>query len=176
MALKIIGIEQKMSDVTINRTFEAMGDNLLLVTLEVLPLRSNSPHHWFLENNKKPPFDIAINPQNSVLNYIKFFFQDEKLLRQNNTLTCISSQNGLPIFDISNYSDKVYQRFEVGDVESYIADNSLFLISGDVYNCSRIYMDEKNALLMDCNGIYAGLMLGSLSKEEFNELIIAKIL
>jgi hypothetical protein len=176
MALKILGIEKKPSDVTINRVFEAMGDNLLLVTLEVLPLRSNSPHHWFLENNKKPPFDIAINPQNSVLNYIKFFFQDEKLSRKNNTLICVNSQNGLPIFDISNYSEKVYQRFEEGDVEAYIADNCLFLISGDAYSCSRIYMDEKNALLVDCDGTYSGLMLGSLSEEEFNELVVAKIL
>lgn len=175
MALKISGIE-KLSDFTINRVFESMGDNLLLVTLEVLPSRSNSPYHWFLENNKKPPFDIAISPQNGALTYLKFFFQDEKLSRRNNALTCVNYQTGLPLFDINSYSEKIYQRFEIGNVEAYLAGNSLFLISGETCNCRRIYLDEKNALLVDCNDTYIGLALGNLSEEEINELVVAKIL
>ncbi len=175
MGLRLSGISKDVNYKKIHRKFESMGENLLLIKLEVFP-KSRSPFHWFLEDQKKPPFDIAINPDDGSISYIKFFFQDENLKNLDNVMCRKKQQAGIPQFDISSFNEKTYQIFEVGYVESFLNEKSLYLIISNVGVYQFLDLDTNNAMLFNEDDFCAGLLLKNLSEEEIKELVRAKIL
>lgn len=175
MGLKLSKICKEINNIEIHRKFEAMGENLLLAKLEVLP-KCLSPYHWFLEDKRKPPFDIAINPDNGLFSYIKFFFQDEKLQQTNSYINCVKREEGYPQFDISSFDDRKYHIFEQGKLEVYLYDRNLHLIVSKTNSYRCLEINFYNSILFDERDIFTGMVFKDLSDKELEELISANIL
>ncbi|AIF51849.1 hypothetical protein [Pelosinus sp. UFO1] len=175
MGLKISKICNKLNNIRIQRNFEAMGENLLLVKLEFLP-KCLSPYHWFLEDKRKPPFDIAINPDDGFISYIKFFFQDEKVQKNNSNIKYGKEEEGYPQFDTSSFDEKKYHIFEQGKLEAYIQEKSLYLIVSKTNSYRCLKLDAYNAILFDETDTFTGVICKDLSAKELGELVRAKIL
>lgn len=175
MGLKFSKICKEINNILIHRNFEAMGENLLLIKLESIP-KCLSPYHWFLEDKKKPPFDIAINPDNGLFNYIKFFFQDEKIQKINSYINCEKREDGYPQFDISSFNEKKYHVFEQGKMEAYLQERNLYLVVSKTNSCRCLKLDSYNSILFDAGDNFTGIVCKDLSDKELEELVNAKIL
>ncbi|SEJ50077.1 hypothetical protein SAMN05660742_1099 [Propionispira arboris] len=174
MGLKLVGVSRVFNDKKVYRKFESMGKNLLLIKLEILPQKC-IPFHWLLENGKKPPFDIAINPYDGSISYMKFFFQDEKIEKFDVFINQQKKQEGTPQFDISNFNEKNYQIFEKGNVEANLNGKNLYLIISNAGANQVLNLDDNNAMLFDANAFCTGVLFKNLL-EEIGELIRSQIL
>lgn len=147
-----------------------------MVRLDIEP-RIQSPFHWLLENGRKPPFDIAINPQNGVISYLKFFLQVEKVKEQSCSMHCEKYQlEGLPLFDLHGFNEKSYQIFEDGEMDAYYDVGNLCITTPGFLGYQCINLDENNAILFDDKNFFAGVVLKNLSKLEHGELERANVL
>ena len=59
------------------RKIESMGEGLVLFEISVVDKRVGQNYHLFFEDKRKPPLDIAINPDDGMIEYISYFAQDE---------------------------------------------------------------------------------------------------
>ena len=175
MGVKLVGVSSNLNDKKIYRSFESMGKNLLLIKLEIFP-KKGIPFHWLLENEKKPPFDIAINPDDASISYIKFFFQDEKIEKFDVLINEKKKLEGIPEFDISDFNEKNYQIFEKGNVEPILNGKNMYLIISNVGVNQVLNLDANNAMFFDDNGFCAGVLFKDLLEEEIEKLIRSQIL
>ena len=168
MSLKLNEVKNEIVTL-VDRKFESMGKGLLLVRLD-FNTKNQSPYHWFLEDDRKPPFDIAFNPDNGLCSYIKFFFQDEKILIDKKIDIGFISKivEGVPIFDLTSYNEKNYQIFENGIMVSCLINNDLFLLIKDKNIGICINVDSKTSLYFDKNNLFTGLQIKSLTDSEIN--------
>lgn len=60
------------------RNIEIMGENLVLLEITIILKKVGMNYHLFFTNDRKPPLDIAINPDRNTIEYISYFVQDEK--------------------------------------------------------------------------------------------------
>lgn len=49
------------------RKIESMGEGLVLFEISVVDKRVGQNYHLFFEDKRKPPLDIAINPDDDVI-------------------------------------------------------------------------------------------------------------
>ena len=61
------------------RKIESMGEGLVLFEISVVDKRVGQNYHLFFEDKRKPPLDIAINPDDGMIEYISYFAQDEMI-------------------------------------------------------------------------------------------------
>ena len=54
------------------RKIESMGEGLVLFEISVVDKRVGQNYHLFFEDKRKPPLDIAINPDDGMIEYISF--------------------------------------------------------------------------------------------------------
>ena len=70
----------------------------------------------FYEDKRKPPLDIAINPEDGMIEYISYFVQDEKINNISNTPVIIDEGMGISIynqdFDENNMNVTVDRKFK----------------------------------------------------------------
>ena len=59
------------------RKIEGMGEGLVLFEISVIDKRIGQNYHLFYEDKRKPPLDIAINPEDGMIEYVSYFVQDE---------------------------------------------------------------------------------------------------
>ena len=64
------------------RKIEGMSKGLLLFKVGAEIKQSGQNFHLLYEDKRKPPLDIAINPNNGTIEYITYFIQDEKILSE----------------------------------------------------------------------------------------------
>lgn len=179
-------MELKLKDIDINgkyiikRTFDSAldGDKGLVLLRIDIGIKHQSPYHWFLKDNRKPPFDIALNPDNGICNYIKFFFQDEKILINNkNDIGIISKViKGAPIFDITAYSEKNYHISENGIIITNLTNNNLSLLIENRNINICVNVDSKISFYFDKNNVFSGLEIISLTDSEIYALKNSDIL
>ncbi|HMM19085.1 MAG TPA: hypothetical protein PKA10_00005 [Selenomonadales bacterium] len=175
MGLRLTKVEIDNKEKKVVRKCESMGNGLLLVRLDIEP-RTQSSFHWLLENKRKPPFDIAINPQNGLISYLKFFLQDEKVKEQGCTMQCGKYQvEGLPLFDLQEFNEKNYQIFEEGQLDAFYDGRNLCITTPDFVGYRCLNLDEKNAILFDEKSFFVGVILKNLSEEEIGELMQANV-
>ena len=55
------------------------GEGLVLFEISVVDKRVGQNYHLFFEDKRKPPLDIAINPDDGMIEYISYFAQDEMI-------------------------------------------------------------------------------------------------
>jgi hypothetical protein len=175
MRLRFSGKYRHIDEINICRSFESMGRGLLLVRLDFQP-KHCSPYHWFLESKRKPPFDIALRPEDGSITYIKFFFQDEKIENNNTIINCVVENEGLPLFDISDFNDKNYQHFEDGNVDVYLYKRDMHVKVSGAKEFRNINLDKQNSVIVDEEGFFVGLIMKELTQVEINELIQAEVI
>jgi len=179
MALILNDIKNEKS-FSVSRCFESMGTGLLLLSIHTDP-KSQYPYHWFLENNIKPPLDIAIDKDTGQFNSIRFFFQDEKINCIKKIPSCLKSLHGIPLFQVSDFSEDKYQIFEQGNVFAHTKNNDLYLILENHVNSFKsinlcLILSENITFFFDKSNIFIGLCLKDLSISEVSTLELSNLL
>ena len=82
------------------RKIEGMGEGLVLFEISVIDKRIGQNYHLFYEDKRKPPLDIAINPEDGMIEYISYFVQDEIINNISDTPVIINEGMGISICNI----------------------------------------------------------------------------
>ena len=181
LKLKDVFIDENESIYPVKRKLDSKigggGKGLLLLRIDI-GVKQLSPYHWFLDDEKKLPLDLAIHSEKGIINYIKFFFIKDKISNEKPIeIDSISHElDGVPIFDISIYNDRLYQVFEKGEVLSSYIDNNLYLLIKGMNIETSVKIDSKTSFLFDKENFFGGLVIKSLMEAEIDELKIANLL
>ena len=90
------------------RKIEGMSKGLLLFKVGAEIKQSGQNFHLLYEDKRKPPLDIAINPNNGTIEYITYFIQDEKILSEKLQAYKIDNMNYL-LFSQSQFCGIVFK-------------------------------------------------------------------
>ncbi|MCK4261242.1 MAG: hypothetical protein KAX49_19875 [Halanaerobiales bacterium] len=175
MNLKMIGF-YSYTDSSITRKFESMGEGLLLVRIDKKE-KHPSPYHWFFENGRKPAFDISINPDNSLVNYIKFFFQDETI-EENSFYTEIKDKKDFePIFQVNKFDKNTFQIFQKNNILAFLHNiNNIVMILDNHIATKEFNIGSDISILFDQEDCFSGVLVKNLRDFELAELKKAKIM
>ena len=124
----------------------------------------------FYEDKRKPPLDIAINPENGMIEYISYFVQDEKINNISNTPVIIDEGMGISIynqdFDENNMNVTVDRKFKF-----WKPGNAILILKDDieerVLNAYRIN-DLNNLLFLGDD--FVGIEFKNWNQEEMIEI------
>ncbi|NBK94438.1 hypothetical protein D5278_21335 [bacterium 1XD21-13] len=159
------------------RTIEGMGEGLVLFKTGVVNKRVGQNYHLFYEDKRKPPLDIAINPDSGTVEYVSYFAQDEKL-DVYNIINDIEFKDGLvtiedDFFDEKNTSISLEKKFKI--VKS---DTSIFILYKEVPNkiLQAYKIDGFNYLLFSDDFEFYGVLLKNISDKELKEIQNSKCL
>lgn len=180
MGLVLDGITNKDMTLLVERTFESMGEGLLLLNVNIYP-KSSKPYHWFLESDIKPPLDIAIDSESGRLVNICLFFQNEKIVNKDIKFSCVKKTSGVPKFDISDFSRIKFQIYEKGGFFSYKSENDLYFFINDFYVRDAqidfcLNMPSKITLFFGKDESFMGFVLNDLSSFELKQMKLSKVL
>jgi hypothetical protein len=158
------------------RDFEGMGEGLVLLKVESEVKNIGYNFHLFYRNGKKPPLDIAINPDNFSIEYVSLFLQDELIKIENSLTEIIYKDENLLIsykdFTIDNTNLNFKKDFDI-----HLFENSLIIL--DVQVKKEVYgylLSGTNYILVDENNNIVGLAFKNISKNEMDILKDAKVI
>ena len=158
------------------RKIESMGEGLVLFEISVVDKRVGQNYHLFFEDKRKPPLDIAINPDDGMIEYISYFAQDEMINNISDIPEIINEDMGISIcnkdFNEDNMNVTVDGRFKFWKLE-----NTILILKNDieelVLNAYRIN-DLNNLLLLGDD--FVGIEFKNLNQEEILEIHNSKCL
>ncbi len=157
-----------------SRKMESMGRGLLLVKIECSS-KSQAPYHFLFENGKKPPLDVALNASNGIIDYIKFFLQDEKVLK-GNKVVAIEEVEGIVEISIDEFDKENYQIFIESDFEISLKDNSIYVSRREMLPKKSVYLSANTSILFTEDNDFVGLVLGEITVDELNEMNKSEVL
>lgn len=128
------------------------------------------------EDKRKPPLDIAINPDDGMIEYISYFAQDEMINNISDIPEIINEDMGISIcnkdFNEDNMNVTVDGRFKFWKLE-----NTILILKNDieelVLNAYRIN-DLNNLLFLGDD--FVGIEFKNLNQEEILEIHNSKCL
>lgn len=152
------------------RKIESMGEGLVLFEISVVDKRVGQNYHLFFEDKRKPPLDIAINPDDGMIEYISYFAQDEMINNISDIPEIINEDMGISIcnkdFNEDNMNVTVDGRFKFWKLE-----NTILILKNDieelVLNAYRIN-DLNNLLFLGDD--FVGIEFKNLNQEEILEI------
>lgn len=158
------------------RKIESMGEGLVLFEISVVDKRVGQNYHLFFEDKRKPPLDIAINPDDGMIEYISYFAQDEMINNISDIPEIINEDMGISIcnkdFNEDNMNVTVDGRFKFLKLE-----NTILILKNDieelVLNAYRIN-DLNNLLFLGDD--FVGIEFKNLNQEEILEIHNSKCL
>ena len=158
------------------RKIEGMGEGLVLFEISVVHKRIGQNYHLFYEDKRKPPLDIAINPEDGMIEYISYFVQDEIINNMSDTPVIINEGMGISIcnkdFDENNMNVTVDGKFKF-----WKSENAILILKDDiehsVLNAYRIN-DLNNLLFLGDD--FVGIEFKNLNQEEMIEIKNSKCL
>ena len=158
------------------RKIESMGEGLVLFEISVVDKRVGQNYHLFFEDKLKPPLDIAINPDDGMIEYISYFAQDEMINNISDIPEIINEDMGISIcnkdFNEDNMNVTVDGRFKFWKLE-----NTILILKNDieelVLNAYRIN-DLNNLLFLGDD--FVGIEFKNLNQEEILEIHNSKCL
>ena len=158
------------------RKIESMGEGLVLFEISVVDKRVGQNYHLFFEDKRKPPLDIAINPDDGMIEYISYFAQDEMINNISDIPESINEDMGISIcnkdFNEDNMNVTVDGRFKFWKLE-----NTILILKNDieelVLNAYRIN-DLNNLLFLGDD--FVGIEFKNLNQEEILEIHNSKCL
>lgn len=158
------------------REFEGMGEGLALLKVESLIKSIGYNYHLFYRNGKKPPLDVAINPSDSMIEYVSFFLQDEFVERVQSEVNIEFKEESLS-FSFENLSiDNTALNFQK-DFSVQETENNLTIIEkghyGKVYG---YFLSPNNYILIDDERNIIGVNLKNISIHELDVLKQAKVI
>ena len=152
------------------RTIEGMGEGLVLFRVSASDKRIGQNYHFFFEDGRKPPLDIAINPDVGIIEYISYFAQDEKIETHKIANSIVFKKEvpiNLDVFKKGHVNFSLNRRFKI--VKS---DRDIFILSSMESNMifQTFEIDRLNYLLFTENMELQGVSLKNISKNEFEEI------
>lgn len=153
-----------------------MGEGLVLFEISVVDKRIGQNYHLFYEDKRKPPLDIAINPEDGMIEYVSYFVQDEIINNNSDTPVIINEGMGISIcnkdFNENNMNVIVDEKFKF-----WKSENAILILRDDieerVLNAYRLN-DLNNVLVLDDN--FVGIEFKKLNQEEMMEIKNSKCL
>ena len=158
------------------RKIEGMGKGLVFFEISVVDKRIGQNYPLFYEDKRKPPLDIAIHPEDGMIEYISYFVQDEMINNIRDTPVIINEGMGISIcnenFNENNMNVTVDGRFKFWESE-----NAILILKDDigkrVLNAYRIN-DLNNLLFLGDD--FVGIEFKNLNQEEMIEIKNSKCL
>lgn len=157
------------------RSIESMGEGLVLFKIKAIDKHFGLNYHYFFEDKKKPPLDLAINPINGAVEYVSFFAQDERLTSKTKNINLCIFETQI-FFDTSNFTEEcsTVSRFNEFELQKDELGN-IWVLQKHLMNDMKAYkITEKDFLLFDFQNEFAGILLKNISAFEYKELQTSK--
>lgn len=153
-----------------------MGEGLVLFEISVVDKKVGQNYHLFYEDKCKPPLDIAINPDDGMIEYISYFVQDEMINNISDTPIIINEGIGISIcnkaFNENNMNVTVDGRFKF-----WKSENAIFILKDDIeeHVLKAYRINDLNNLLF-LGDDFVGIEFKNLNQEEIIEIKNSKCL
>lgn len=158
------------------RDFEGMGEGLVLLKVESEAKNTGYNYHLFYRNGKKPPLDIAINPNDFSIEYTSFFLQDEFIQVENSISGIVYSDDNLLISSENFTLDTTNLSF-MKDFDVFFSENNLIILEAGIKNSVSGYsLSEANYILVAENSNIVGLAFKNISLDEMKVLREVKVI
>ena len=161
--------------ISYTRSIESMGEGLVLFKIKAIDKHFGLNYHYFFEDKKKPPLDLAINPINGAVEYVSFFAQDERLTSKTKNINLCIFETQI-FFDTSNFTEEcsTVSRFNEFELQKDELGN-IWVLQKHLMNDMKAYkITEKDFLLFDFQNEFAGILLKNISAFEYKELQTSK--
>ena len=161
--------------ISYTRSIESMGEGLVLFKIKAIDKHFGLNYHYFFEDKKKPPLDLAINPINGAVEYVSFFAQDERLTSKTKNINLCIFETQI-FFDTSNFTEEcsTVSRFNEFELQKDELGN-IWVLQKHLINDMKAYkITEKDFLLFDFQNEFAGILLKNISAFEYKELQTSK--
>ena len=161
--------------ISYTRSIESMGEGLVLFKIKAIDKHFGLNYHYFFEDKKKPPLDLAINPINGAVEYVSFFAQDERLTSKTKNINLCILETQI-FFDTSNFTEEcsTVSRFNEFELQKDELGN-IWVLQKHLMNDMKAYkITEKDFLLFDFQNEFAGILLKNISAFEYKELQTSK--
>lgn len=159
------------SPAVVERTFESMDEQFLLVTVTVIEPtpRPMSPFHWLLADGRKPALDVSIDPVDGTFRELTHFI-DAPLTPTR--LEIKRFTQAIPRFETDQWAAEkdVYYVEQSGETRVHIRGNDLVLVFEGSRPEEEVDLTSHFGVLLDAEQRLAGLILKSLTTEEWGEL------
>ena len=159
------------------RTIEEMGEGLVLFKTCIVNRRFGQNFHLFFSDKRKPPLDIAINPERKTIEYFSYFAQDEKIVERG-VKNEVKYKSGIvtieeDLFGEENTNIELERSFEIVKNKS-----NIFILSSELTNepLQAYQIDSTNYLLFSNSNEFCGILLKEISKKELEEIKNSKCL
>ena len=158
------------------RKIESMGEGIVLFEISVVDKRVGQNYHFFCEDKRKPPLDIAINPDDGMIEYISYFAQDEMINNISAIPVIINEDMGISIcnkeFNEDNMNVTVDGRFKF-----WKSENTILILKDDIeeFVLNAYKINDLNNILFLGND-FVGIEFKNLNQEEILEIHNSKCL
>ncbi len=153
-----------------------MGEGLILFEISVVDKRIGQNYHLFYEDKRKPPLDIAINPEDGMIEYVSYFVQDEIINNNSDIPVIINEGMGISICN-KDFNENNMNVIVDGKFKFWKSENAILILRDDieerVLNAYRLN-DLNNVLVLDDN--FVGIEFKKLNQEEMMEIKNSKCL
>lgn len=158
------------------RKIESMGEGLVFFEISTIDERVGQIFHLFYQDRRKPPLDIAINPDDGTIEYISYFIQDEMVENIKDIPPTINEDAEISIYD-GGFSERNPHIVIDGEFKFLKSENDIWILKDNiketVLNAYKI--DDSNRLLFLDND-FIGIIFKNLNAEEFQEIYNSKCL
>ena len=152
------------------RKIEGMGEGLVLFEVSSLERQIGQNYHLFYADKRKPPLDIAINPQDGMIEYVSYFAQDEVIEGNSIKNEIINKGVGVSVAHEGFCENNVHITKE-NKFTFTKSQNDIWILRTDIGESilTEYGIDELNSLLF-VNDEFCGIVLKNLGKDEFKEI------
>ena len=156
------------------RKIENMGTGLALFKISATDSQYGyAKYHFMFNNGRKPPLDIAIDIQDTSIEYISWFVQDEKLSFWEDEISVLCHENCISFFDFGFSEEQYYINIE-DDFELLKKKDGLWVLRKKEFSRLNGYkLGELTYLLVDNENDFAGIWWKNITLEEYHELKLA---
>lgn len=167
-------------DSSINNTYvrniEEMGKGLVLIKILRKDKRPGLKYHFFYENGVKPPFDLALDPQDNQIDYCSFFIQDEKVAFKKRFFN-LEFRKAIEILD-EKFSFNKPNISLTKEFDVFISEEDLFVLEKNVVleKINAYEIGANTYILFSEEDCFEGIMIKGLTELEKDQLISADVI
>lgn len=169
-------LEKVCSSKRFARKIESMGEGLVLFEIYAIDKKVGQNYHLLYEDKRKPPLDIAINPNDGTIEYISYFAQDEMISNISDIPQIINEKMQISICD-DRFNEDNANIIEECKFKIIKSQKNIWIIREDIEKDTlRAYKvnDTNNILFKESD--FAGILLKNIENEEIQAIYNSKCL
>ncbi len=163
-------IKETDLNISYSRHIESMGKGLVLFKVKADKKAIGQNYHYFYEDKKKPPLDIAINPESNLIEYVSFFAQDEKIEQTSVNLNITLMNKNIEFYgfnmDLNYPEERCMKNFTL----NFYKGNLYLLSSKEFCDLIGYEVNHDNYILFDKNNAFYGMLFSNISDAEISEM------